>query len=92
MAAIFSERPTLDNRGLPRIMQRALDLVDANGTRCATCTFNPNSAWSRILAEQHLREEAQRLDATSEQLGNGVDDGVAIRFADLRERRRAVVE
>jgi hypothetical protein len=51
-----------------------------------------HSAGSRILAEQRLREEAQRLDAEGHELGKDVDDGVTILFADLVERRRGMAD
>jgi hypothetical protein len=77
------ERSIFDKRGLPKTTQRVFDLVDANSQARATRAFNPCSAGSRILAEQRLREDAQRLEAESDELGRGVADGVTIRFADL---------
>ncbi len=87
--ATFTERPILDRAGLPKVTQRALVLVDATGTPRATRTFNPNSACSRILARQRLEEDACRLDA---EFGNGVDDGVTLRFSDIRERYARLAE
>jgi hypothetical protein len=92
MATTFTERPLFDKRGLPKLTQRALVLVDADGTPLARRTFNPNSACSRILAAQRLEEDARRLDDEADELGNGVDDGVTIRFSDIRARYSRLAE